>query len=93
LESDHSTLAPKFPLITRRGTIVRLFLFSGFTSDAIATPSTLIRIAGDFCMAKKGQTFKRYTEEFKLAAVLEYLKDHLAIRSWLKSWRSETVPS
>lgn len=54
-------------------------------------------------MAKKGQTFHQYTEEFKLAAVQEYMKgtssyktiaEKLEIRSctqlkvWVKKWRT-----
>jgi transposase len=52
-------------------------------------------------MAKKGQTFKQYTDEFKLAAVQEYMKgsssykmvaEKLEIRNctqlkvWVKKW-------
>lgn len=54
-------------------------------------------------MAKKGQTFNQYTEDFKLAAVQEYMKgtssykriaERLDIRNctqlkvWVKKWQS-----
>ncbi|MNY25137.1 Transposase [compost metagenome] len=54
-------------------------------------------------MAKKGQTFNQYTEEFKLAAVQEYLKGSSSYRRvaelldirhctqlkvWVKKWQS-----
>lgn len=57
-------------------------------------------------MAKKGQTFKQYTEEFKLAAVQEYMKgsssykmvaEKLDIRNctqlkvWVKKWLNREV--
>jgi transposase len=37
-------------------------------------------LGGDFCMAKKGQTFNQYTEEFKLAAVREYIEGSSSYR-------------
>jgi transposase-like protein len=57
-------------------------------------------------MAKKGQTFNQYTEEFKLAAVQEYMKgsssyktvaEKLDIRNctqlkvWVKKWQKGEV--
>jgi transposase len=36
-------------------------------------------------MAKKGQTFKQYTEEFKLAAVQEYMKGSYSYKMVAKS--------
>jgi transposase-like protein len=57
-------------------------------------------------MAKKGQTFNQYTEEFKLAAVKEYMKgsssykivaEKLDIRHctqlkvWVKKWQAGEV--
>jgi transposase-like protein len=32
-----------------------------------------ILLGGDFSMAKKGQTFNSYSEEFKLNAVMKYV--------------------
>jgi transposase len=60
-------------------------------------------LGGDFCMAKKGQAFRMYTEEFKLAAVKTYLggsasykvaAEQLGIRNcsqlkvWVKKWQN-----
>jgi transposase len=57
-------------------------------------------------MAKKGQTFKQYTEEFKLAAIREYVEgsssykmiaEKLGIRNctqlkvWVKKWLNGEV--
>jgi transposase len=65
-----------------------------------------VKLGGDFFMAKKGQTFNQYTEEFKLAAVQEYLKgsssyklvaEKLDIRHctqlkvWVKKWLAGEV--
>jgi len=62
---------------------------------------TLI-LGGDFSMAKKGQQFQRYTNEFKLNAVMKYVKgtksykvlaDELGIlnctqlKVWVKKWK------
>jgi transposase len=60
-------------------------------------------LGGDFSMAKKGQQFQSYTNEFKLNAVLKYvngsksykvLADELGIlnctqlKVWVKKWES-----
>jgi transposase len=59
-------------------------------------------LGGDFSMAKKRQTFKQYTEEFKLAAVQEYMKGSSSykkvaekyeirncsqLKAWMKKWQ------
>lgn len=59
-------------------------------------------LGGDFSMAKKGQTFKSYSEEFKHNAVMRYvngsksykvLAEELGIRHcsqlkvWVKKWK------
>jgi transposase len=65
-----------------------------------------VNLEGIFFMAKKGQRFKQYTEEFKLAAVQEYMKgsssykmvaEKLDIRNctqlkvWVKKWLNGEV--
>lgn len=60
-------------------------------------------LGGDFSMAKKGQEFKRYTNEFKLNAVMKYVNgsksykviaDDLGIQNctqlkvWVKKWKN-----
>ncbi|MDQ0975529.1 transposase [Neobacillus niacini] len=62
---------------------------------------TLI-LGGDFSMAKKGQEFKSYTDEFKLQAVMKYingnksyavLAEELGIKNctqlkvWVRKWK------
>lgn len=60
-------------------------------------------LGGDFSMAKKGQEFKKYTNEFKLNAVMKYVNgsksykviaDDLGIQNctqlkvWVKKWKN-----
>jgi transposase-like protein len=60
-------------------------------------------LGGDFSMAKKGQTFNSYSEEFKLNAVMKYvngsksykvLAEELGIRNcsqlkvWVRKWKN-----
>jgi transposase-like protein len=63
-----------------------------------------ILLGGDFSMAKKGQTFNSYSEEFKLNAVMKYvngsksykvLAEELGIRNcsqlkvWVRKWKNK----
>jgi transposase-like protein len=61
-----------------------------------------VLLGGDFSMAKKGQTFNTYSDEFKLKAVMKYvngsksykaLAEEMGIRNcsqlkvWVKKWK------
>lgn len=63
-----------------------------------------MKLGGDFSMAKKGQQFQTYTDEFKLNAVMKYvngsksyqvLSEELGIRNrtqlkvWVKKWKNK----
>jgi transposase len=62
-----------------------------------------VKLGGGIFMAKKGQVFQQYTEEFKLAAIKEYMKgsasyktlaEKLGVRNctqlkvWVKRWKN-----
>jgi transposase len=46
-------------------------------------------LEGIFFMAKKGQTFQQYTEDFKLTAIKAYLEGSTSYKVVSEKWGSE----